>query len=380
MDMGTFKIKPNCFIIFVAPPGVVAKSTTSGQGMGLLKKVPGINFGPSSSTWQALFQYFGEVSETVRYEGKDYKQSNVTIEASELGTFLDMNNREMIDQIVDLWDAKETKHVRRTKGDGEEEVMSPWINLIACTTPSWIASTMTQYAIGGGFTSRCIFVYADKKQNVIAYPADHIPKHHAGLKKNLVEDLTRISELKGVFTLSPKAKALATEWYEQHCTQLDKHLKDARLGGYVARKQTHLHKIMMCLSAADGDDMIMTDTHFHTAIALLGMMENSLPKVFNAISDDYDVKTLNVLKQMLASVVEPGKSISHPEAYTAVSSVISFQNFAKAIEAAVFEGSLDQVQTRGGTNYKPNHDIINQNFKVMGSKEKQTILDTIAGR
>ena len=41
-DMGYFKWKPNFFIIYVAPPGIVAKSTSMGVAMPILRKVPDI--------------------------------------------------------------------------------------------------------------------------------------------------------------------------------------------------------------------------------------------------------------------------------------------------------------------------------------------------
>jgi len=51
IDQAYFKWYPNMYIIFVAPPGVVSKSTTSGVAMGLLRQVPGVKFGPDIVTW-----------------------------------------------------------------------------------------------------------------------------------------------------------------------------------------------------------------------------------------------------------------------------------------------------------------------------------------
>jgi len=60
VDMGYFKWFPNFYIILVAPPGIVSKSTTAGIGMSLLRQVPDIQFGPDVITWQALVQSFAE--------------------------------------------------------------------------------------------------------------------------------------------------------------------------------------------------------------------------------------------------------------------------------------------------------------------------------
>ena len=54
-----------------------------------------------------------------------------------------------------------------SKHAGNDDVVNPWINIIACTTPAWIAGNFPEYMIGGGFTSRCVFVYADAKERFV---------------------------------------------------------------------------------------------------------------------------------------------------------------------------------------------------------------------
>ena len=50
IDQAYFKWYPNFYIVLVAPPGIVSKSTTVGIAMDLLRKVPGIHFGPDVVT------------------------------------------------------------------------------------------------------------------------------------------------------------------------------------------------------------------------------------------------------------------------------------------------------------------------------------------
>ena len=51
------------YIIFVAPAGIVSKSTTANIGMDLLRQVEGIKFGPDAVTWQALVNELQEAKE-----------------------------------------------------------------------------------------------------------------------------------------------------------------------------------------------------------------------------------------------------------------------------------------------------------------------------
>lgn len=344
IDMGFFKWKPNCFIIMVAPPGIAAKSTTLDQGMSLLREIEGINFAPASATWQGLCGQFMEVQETFNINSEDHTMSNITVAASELGTFLDMSNREMIDMLVDMWDGKDTPWIRRTKGGGSETIQAPWVNLGACTTPNWIAENMPRYAIGGGFTSRCIFLYADKKSKAVAYPHLSMPKHQKELRRKLVHDLKEISKIKGAFTITEEAIEFGTTWYNQHTMKTPKHLKTTNMQGYAARKQSHIHKIAMCLSAAESGDMVINMNHMEAAISLLGMCENNMAKVFDSVVDDNDAKNLSILKQRIMEMPSRGeKRLDRNLLFCEMSSRMSLTAYELACSALIRAGFVRDI-------------------------------------
>lgn len=106
IDMAHFQWTPNMYIVFVAPPGIVSKSTTISIGTRLLKEVEDIYWGPDAVTWQALTQALAESSMEILIDQQFYPMSCITIAASELGTFLDPHDREMIDVMVSLWDGR----------------------------------------------------------------------------------------------------------------------------------------------------------------------------------------------------------------------------------------------------------------------------------
>jgi len=336
IDMGYWKWKPNFFIIFVAPPGIVAKSTTIGNGIELLREVDGIHFGPDSCTWQGITDSFRDSS--VGYpmpDGGIFQMSAITIAASELGTFLDPRNREMIDLLVDLWDGRQVPWKRRTHGEGESEVINPWLNFIGCTTPSWVTDNFPEYAIGGGFVSRTIFVYGEHKRHLMAYPSRaHDAKEVKEIKQLLIKDLQEIALLSGEFQLTEDAFEWGTHWYEKHWSAIPAHLKDERMGGYLARKQTHMHKLAMVLSASQRSDLTINHVDLEIAESLVASLEYDMPRIFSNVSDNQDAKQ----SAALLTVVRAEKKITRQELWRRVFHLMSASSFDQAVQGLINAG------------------------------------------
>jgi len=343
IDMAYFRWYPNFYIILVAPPGIVSKSTTATIGMSLLKKVPDIKFGPDVVTWQALVTGFAEATISYEYEGEFHAMSALTIESSEFGNLLNPQDKEMVDLLVSLWDGKQGAFEKKTKGSGCDIVENPWINLIACTTPAWIAGNFPEYMIGGGFTSRCVFVYADKKDKLVAYPGDFVPENMKQIAQRLVEDLSQISTLVGEYKLSTEAKVWGKAWYDRHYSAKHLHLDDERFGGYLARKQTHIHKLAMILAAAEGDRLVIEAEHLALADQMVTDLEPDMQFVFSKIGKSEDA----VYAERLIWYVAKRGGCPYEEAYRFVHSHFpKMQDFEAVITGAVRSGYLI-LQQRG---------------------------------
>lgn len=337
IDMAYFQWHPNFYIILVAPPGIVSKSTTAGIGMSLLKKVPDVKFGPDVVTWQALVTSFAESTMSFELNGEFHAMSALTIESSEFGNLLNPKDTEMVDLLVSLWDGKPGAFEKKTKGSGCDSVENPWINLIACTTPAWIAGNFPEYMIGGGFTSRAIFVYADKKAQLVAYPSELVPANIKQIAQKLVEDLCQISLLVGEYKLDKKAVEWGKIWYENHYASKPIHLDDERFGGYLARKQTHIHKLAMVLAAAESDRMVVTAEHLALATQMITDLEPDMQFVFSKIGKSEDA----VYAERLIWYVQKRGACPYEEAYRFVHAHFpKLQDFEAVITGAVRSGYL----------------------------------------
>ena len=342
LDMAYFKWHCNFYIILVAPPGIVSKSSTANIAMSLLRKVPGINFGPDVVTWQALVKAFSESSESFQYGDEWLAMSAFTVESGEFGNLLNPSDRDMIDLLVTLWDGRQGAFTKVTKMSGNDSIENPWINLLACTTPSWIAGNFPEYVIGGGFTSRCIFVYAEKKHKLVAYPILEVPPDLLETRVNLVKDLEHIAfQLVGAYHLSDAAVKWGTEWYEHHYAHKPANLDDDRFGGYIARKQTHIHKLAMVLAASQRDQLVITDEDLIIANKMVSDLEEDMPKVFSKIGRTEDsLQAERFIQYIIRNGATP-----YMEAYRYIHAYFpDMQDFEGVLNGAIRAGYLEVIQ------------------------------------
>lgn len=344
IDMKRFQWYPSFYIIYVGPPGVVAKSTTIDIAADLLRQVPGIKFGPNSITWQALVSAFAEASESFQYGDEFIPMSPLTLVASELGSLLNLQDRDMINLLIELWDGKKT-YEKITKMSGNDTIEAPWINLQAGTTPHWIADNMPQAMIGGGLSSRCIFIYGDTKDKYIAYVDEQIGKEDEKLRTGLIEDLERISNLCGPYKISKDAREWGAAWYESFWKDAVSRMDDQMLEGYAARKQTHMHKVAMVLSASRNSSLIITADDLQLANAMLLDVESDMNRVFSRIGRTEE----SMQAERFIEFVKRKGSIPYAEAYRMIHIYFpDFRDFEGILAGALNSGQLKVVSTIQG--------------------------------
>jgi hypothetical protein len=235
-------------------------------------------------SWQALIQYMGseEVGETFELPGGGhFDQAAVTCAIDEYGTFIDPFDRQQIDNLTGLWDGKAGTLWKASKTQGHDKLHSPWLNVFACTTPNWLETNFPESFLGSGFMSRHIFVFAQEKRQLIAYPGESDRGEFLRREGKLVQDLEKIAEHAGVYHMTKDAVVWGTKWYEDHWGKYGKETRE-RLG-FPARKQTHLHKLAMVISAARGAFPHITREHLEEANRRLEAVEPGIRRVLTLI-------------------------------------------------------------------------------------------------
>lgn len=344
-----YKWTPNFYIIFVGPAGVVTKSTTLNLGFKLLRRVPGVHFGPDSMTWHGLAKDFETAVEYVEYtNGAGKKQtvlmSPLTCSVSELGTFLRPDDRALVSFLTDVWDGKERPFKHDTKDSGNIEIQNAWLNIIGATTPEWMTANFPPGMLSEGLGSRIIFVYGDTKRHLSAYPSQRIVlKDFLTTEDVLVNDLEHISKMAGPYELTKEAYAWGEAWYDRHHSTRSTTMASSRYGGYLARKQTHLHKLAMVLAASQRDALVIEKGDLEAAEQILSSTEGSMIRVFESVGVVDEVKQV----AEIVAFVRAHKWLTSRDLYRLCHNIMSKKDFTAALHAAC-ESDLLEVSSRGG--------------------------------
>lgn len=345
IEQPKFDWTANFYIILVGPPGVIGKSTCMNTGMGILEQVKGVQFGPESLTWQALGKSLQDAQKVLTIgEGEEAEKipiSCLTISASEAGTLLKLQDDGLASMLIAMWDGQRASRAFKhsTVSSSKLEIVNPWLNIVACTTPTWLKDNFPDRMIGGGLTSRIMFIYADKKRKLIAYPSRQwVGDEQKLLKEELIADLEQISLLRGRFILTNDAMDWGEQWYASLWTKRPLHLASNRFDAYISRKQTAMHKIAMILSVSRGDDLVIGVETLQEADALLTANEGDMLQVFTSIGIVDEAKHVHELMQFLR--VHGRMSVE--ELWKLAYSTMEMQHFKAALYAALEAGQVEK--------------------------------------
>lgn len=289
LEFGALTLYPNIYIVLVAPSGG-RKGTAMGPGYKMLRDL-NIRMSAEATTREALIRALNISSDTHIGEAGDmYIHSSLTIYSQELTVFLGYDNKQLMSDLTDWYDCRE-RWTYDTKHQGTDAIINIWVNLFGATTPSLLQTTLPQDAIGGGLTSRMIFVYAPGKGAVIPRPT-----YKEELYVKLTHDLEQIGLMAGVFKLSPDFVDAYEAWYKQQ----DDHppFDDDRLAGYLERRPNHVLKLSMIFGASEGSTLVLQPRHFERALQVLTAAEANMLQVFKGIG-----------KSSLASLIARMQSI-----------------------------------------------------------------------
>lgn len=267
----------NFYILLVGKSGKCRKGGAIDIGLEFLNDLPGVNISAEDITREALIRDLSNAAVTFNdSQGRIMVHSSVLAVSKELSVFLGVKDVKLLATLTDIYDCHD-KWTYRTKNKGTDCINGLWFSMLGATDPIWLSEVLPVSAVGGGFTSRIIFVVAEERERDL--PRGERPAKANQIRELLMQDLVNIAEIEGAFTWDDEAGVFFDAWYIQQ-----KHADaDWWLAGYFERKPTHAVKLSMILSAATASDRIIRKAHITQALELLNWTELNMPRAFGGL-------------------------------------------------------------------------------------------------
>ena len=279
LELGlSLTIYPNFYIVLVGP-SATGKGTAMRYVYDIIKEIPAIKQAAQATSLQSLIRRMKETNLTdVGADGTMKFHSSITIFSEEFTVFLGYHNQELMAALCDWYDCRD-KWVYDTIKRDREEIVGVWVNILGGTTPDNIQSSFPMEAIGGGLTSRIIFVNEEKRNKLVIFPAATLAEIE--LQQYLIRDLEQISLLSGNYQYTEGALDFYADW----CIDADRNppFHDKKFDGYNGRRRNHLNSIAMVCAASRSNDLSITRYDIERAASLLAEVEVKMGTVFRGI-------------------------------------------------------------------------------------------------
>jgi len=315
---------PNLYIVLVGK-SATGKGTAMRPAMDIIKQVPAIKLASQATSLQALISSLKDNNLTeIREDGSMDFHSSMTVYAEEFTVFLGYRNNELISTLCNWYDCEE-KWVYDTIKRQKEKIQGVWVNIIGGTTPDLIRSSLPPDSVGGGLTSRIIFVYAENPDCISIFPTES-PEQRL-LFEYLVQDLEAISLLSGEFSWTQGFMDLWADWRNEDLKNPP--FQNPKFDGYCGRRKVHLMKISMVMSAATGrSDLVLTRDDLEMAIKTLTEVEAKMALTFRGMGKS-DIAELMFRSHMFLK--------------TSKTNEIPYAEFARYLEGDADKNVLDRI-------------------------------------
>lgn len=361
-DNGIFA---NLYTVFVGPPGI-GKTLAAKQAKRIFrrfeildkhgKSTSKIILAPDSVTLEQLTRFMDKnKAQQVWPTGHGKPPGSLYLSSplaffceEELGTLFKDGSHDLAIFLTQGYGCEDFR--RETKTQGIDVIINMCITMLGSTTPDWIRGNIATQLMGEGFTSRVVFVYAEKKRKLS-------PRFITGSVTQIeARDVIskHIEKLFGVFgevKETAEAYKWLDDWYMQAAPLVN---KDKRLLNYYSRKKVHLIKTAMAIHFLDSLDMTLTVNDYERALYLLNMTECEMHKALMSSGRNilYEL-SMNILKHL----VESKKPVSLKDLLFYFYDAGNKTELIEALEFLMNTNQVDNIEKDGKTFYIPHVSI-----------------------
>lgn len=263
---------------------------------GEILDLPGI--APRPRAGNIVFQnLFNGTSETDTF-GQDPKE--VFIVADEFNEFVGTGNLEFLSLLGSLWDWDDESNFFkfRLKNSKSVSIFQPTISILSGNTHSGFQEAFPPQAIGQGFLSRILLVYAEPSRRKITFPGEPSSK----IRGAMLDTFSQIKEkVSGPATISDEAQRALDMIYRTWGE-----LEDQRFKHYSTRRFTHLLKLCLVVAAQRVSTLISLGDVV-LANSILSFTERDMPKALGEFGKSRNAEAANKIMSVLYESKKPVK-------------------------------------------------------------------------
>ncbi len=284
----------NMYLILVGDSGIPRKTTSVNMALSLIRDL----YADEQTLGIIDAKLTSEHLDLVIHERtKKFGSGQVVIGVPELAVFMGSEAylANMPATLTDLYDCPVNRQ-GGTIARGLSEQHNVWVSLISGSTPIWLLKTVNPKVVEGGFSSRCMFVVANKPKQSIPWPVE---EDNDAIREHLISDLRHCHSRANTcdpIRIVDTALDLFREWYATR-----DHSTDPFKQSFEAREDAHVLRIAALLGINDGSWEIQ-HKHVQLAIKLINTIKVSSGAMFEyGISRTKYAAAFDVIRTMLIS-------------------------------------------------------------------------------
>lgn len=318
---GVYVIYPNQFVVLVAPPGI-----GKGTAMNFIEHMieenkanPLVNTLSDRITAEKIIERIADGWTTApRFVNQQLSigttEHSCLLFSTELRVLLSASDW-MLSFLEESW--SETSFNYQTKNQGSKFISEMCCSMLAASVPDFLRnvnkSRDSSMVITGGFSSRCLFIYAENPSKDLPWPKPlkKYPPSKA-IYDNLLIDLQAISSLRGEFSVDTSARIIFEDFLKKN--RVANGDDSEAVANFKARIRAHALKLAMVMSVSRGDSLIINNFDMLNAITELNKILVTLEKIFRGAGDS-DIAPLISIVQ---NYIEKKGTASRQEMYKAL--------------------------------------------------------------
>ena len=285
---GDMKLYLNQYIFLVGGPGT-GKTFACDLGTDQIHKYNkslgpangGIKFGPNKATPAAFLHALKRLQKTIKSPAHIFDQSAMYLYTRELSSIIkDIGGGSFADDLLDLYDMADQDYVKELVGEGIIKIIRPCLNILACTTPTFLSSFMPREQSGTGLTARILFANEPKMHEKSYDEVRLDPK----LDERIQKHLARLHRTIGAIRRTKESDEFLKDQDKKSMNKLRDGVLTSFLENFYARKTEHIIKVASAYSLSESSNLTLELKHLERAVKFIEEQEKTIYLAFG-VSD-----------------------------------------------------------------------------------------------